>query len=319
MIKKSYSSNLIDPVGRRIRKLRVSLLDACNFRCFYCMPEDTKFMNSSRLLSPSEISNIVSTLLGYGIDQVRLTGGEPLLRKEFRDIVLRLSELNLKKLSVTTNGYYLSQHLEFLKNTKCKNINISLDSLNKDKFNLIARRDGFENVYSATVAAAKMEFAVKVNVVMLKGVNDQEVFDFIQFAADHNIEVRFLEIMKIGQACGKQDSMFISAQEVINRISSKYKLIRQSVESDSTSFNFVTESGARIGFIASESQPFCQSCSRWRLSADGFLRACLMSEKGYSLRGVPREEQEVLFRSLLKLKPTSRIKSVDNLMNQIGG
>ncbi len=310
---------LIDSHGRRIRKLRVSLLDACNFRCFYCMPLDAKFMKQDKYLSPAEIESICLKLSEYGLEQIRVTGGEPLLRKEFRDIMSRLSALPIDKIGMTTNGYKLDQELDFLQSTRCRHINISLDSLSKENFNKITRKDVFDNVYSSILQAKKMGFNVKINTVLMKGVNDHEIFDFMDFSAANDIEVRFLEVMKIGQACGAQDNLFMSAGDAILKMKEKEGLDIVEVESDSTSFNFRTESGAQIGFIASESMPFCGSCSRWRLSADGFLRACLMSNKGVKIKGADDSSYDELLHSLLPMKPTGRIDHIKQDMNQIGG
>lgn len=318
-MKQTTHKKLVDPYGRRIRKLRVSLLDACNFRCFYCMPSDAKFMKASKWLSPLEIEGICSKLSDYGLEQIRITGGEPTLRKEFRDIVLRLSTLPIKKLGMTTNGYFLERELEFLRDTRCHNINISLDSLSKDKFNQITRRNAFDKVYASICHAKEMGFNVKVNTILMKGINDQEILDFVKFSAVNDIEVRFLEVMKIGQACSSQDQLFISADEAISKIETQEKLIPERVEIDSTSFNYKTESGAKIGFIASESKPFCGACSRWRLSPDGFLRACLMSNKGVKVRGADPKQYDELLNSLLLMKPLNRISHVLEDMNQIGG
>ena len=310
---------LIDPHGRRIRKLRVSLLDACNFRCFYCMPEQAKFMSSAKWITPDEIEGICKTLCTYGLEQIRITGGEPTIRKEFRDITTRISNLPIDKVGLTTNGQHLEKELDFLKDTRCQHINISLDSLTPEGFHHITKRNVFDKVFSGILRCKEMGFNVKLNTVLMRGVNDHEVSDFIKFSAKHDIEVRFLELMKIGQACGVQDKMFIAADEVIARVEEKEQLDKVVVEHDSTSFNFTTSSGGKIGFIASESKPFCGACSRWRLSPDGFLRACLMSNKGMKIRGVDPANYGPILKEVLAMKPTGRIHHVLQDMNQIGG
>lgn len=312
-------SILQDPHGRYIRKLRLSLLDKCNFRCFYCMPLNAKFLPTSELLTPQEIEDICDPLVKLGITQIRVTGGEPTLRKDFDEIMARLANLQAEKLSLTTNGFHLTSKLEFLKKLKCHHINISMDSLSEEKFNKITHSKGFRKVYESILEAKSQGFIVKINALLLKGVNDEELFDFIHFSAEHDIEVRFLELMKIGQGCLNQKTQFLSADEAIQRISEREKLTRAQVEPDSTSFNFITSSGAKIGFIASESKPFCQSCSRLRLTATGKLRACLMSEKGVNLRGVPKEEYSEILKTVLAMKPTGRIHHLNQNMNQIGG
>ncbi len=313
------TSALIDKHGRRIRKLRVSLLDACNFRCFYCMPIDAKFMPVSRLMPPEEIYNICETLTGYGLEQIRITGGEPTMRREFRDIVTALSRLNLASLGLTSNGLILKKHLSFLRETKCKNLNISLDSLDQNNFARITRRDVFQTVYETICQARDLGFQVKINTVLMRGINDHELEDFLNFSEREGIEVRFLEVMKIGQACSGQNQTFMPADEAIARFKELRTLRPVRVDFDSTSFTYETDQGGKIGFIASESKPFCGSCSRWRLSADGFLRACLMSERGIRIRGVKPQDYEVLLQQLLPMKPTGRIEKIEQDMNQIGG
>ena len=310
---------LVDSYGRRIKKLRVSLLDACNFRCVYCMPLNPVFMASSRWLRPEEIEKICAALVDFGLEQIRLTGGEPMLREDFRDIVLRLSSLPLDKLGLTTNGWNLAKELDFLSDTNCRHINISLDSLTKEIFSRITRRDYFSKVLDSILSAKRLGFHVKINTVMMRGVNDHEIFDFLKFSAEHEVEVRFLELMSIGQVRGSGDKLFIPASEVIQMISSQEELTGEQSECDSTSFNFKTSSGASIGFIASETLPFCRNCSRWRLSADGFLRACLMSEKGIYIRGADPEDYKSKLSELLMMKPYGKIERVEKYMYKIGG
>ncbi len=310
---------LIDNYGRRIRKLRVSLLDACNFRCVYCMPLNPVFMDSSRWLRPDEIEKVCSTLVDFGLEQIRLTGGEPTLRDDFRDIVLRLSTLSLDKLGLTTNGWNLTKELDFLNDSNCKHINISLDSLTKEIFNRITKRDYLDKVLDSILSAKRLGFHVKINTVLMRGINDHEIFDFIKFSAEHDVEVRFLELMSIGQVSGSKDKLFVPASEVIQMISSREELTGEQSKCDSTSFNFKTSSGASIGFIASETLPFCHNCSRWRLSADGFLRVCLMSEKGIYIRDTVPEDYKLILNELLKMKPYRKIERVEQDMYKIGG
>lgn len=317
--KEGQNLKLIDSYQRHIHKLRVQLTDACNFRCFYCMPENTRFKKKSELLSVSEIINICSILNELGIDEIKVTGGEPTIRQEFEEIIVKLSELPLKKLSLTTNGFILEKKLAFLKTTNCRNINISLDSLEPEKFNMITKSHYFKETYNSILKAKEMSFNVKVNVVLFKGINDEEIFDFIDFSSKYDIEVRFLELMKIGSAYEMNPKLFIPAAEMIKKIKSKEKITRENVSIDSTSFNYKTISGARIGFIASESKPFCGSCSRLRLSAAGKLRACLMSESGLNLRGKNRDEYKEILYAVMGMKPPGRIHHIDQLMNQIGG
>ncbi len=310
---------LIDQYKRHIHKLRVQLTDACNFRCFYCMPENIKFKKRNDLLSSQEIVDICTILNEFGIDEMRLTGGEPTISKDFEKIVLGLSELKLAKFGLTSNGFILEKKLSFLKNTNCQSINISLDSLNEERFNQITKGNYFKSVMSSILKAREMDFNIKLNVVLFKGINDQEVFDFMDFSIKHDIEIRFLELMKIGPAYEMNPELFISAGQILKQIKQKEQLIKQKVSVDSTSFNYISESGAKIGFIASESKPFCGSCSRLRLSATGKLRACLMSEAGLDLKDKKKSEYKDILYSVMSMKPSGRIEYIEQSMNQIGG
>lgn len=304
---------LIDQHGRRIKKLRVSLTDKCNLRCHYCMPVDQIFMDESKYLPVDELVEIVSELKSMGLEEVRLTGGEPLMRKSFSQIVNELGKLNLKKIGLTTNGIYLDKYLDVLKSNRVFFLNISLDSLNEENFKKITLGNHLKKVIANIRLAVKEGFVVKINTVLMKGINDHEILDFVKFSEDESVEVRFLELMRIGHARPEQNEQFISAAETM-KVMGPLKTV--TVPHDSTSFNFVTENGGQIGFIASESQPFCGQCSRWRLSADGILRACLLKDDGLSVRTNNRSE---IYQALLGMKPISRPLEVSHSMNAIGG
>ncbi|MCB0365001.1 MAG: GTP 3',8-cyclase MoaA [Bdellovibrionaceae bacterium] len=313
------SAELKDNYGRKMRKLRVSLLDACNFRCFYCMPMKPQFMSSKKYLAPQELVRICSLMVDQGIEQIRLTGGEPTLRKEFKEIMVGLADLPLKKLGLTSNGFWLEQHLDFLYDLNCRHINISLDSLNRNQFKEITRVDGLHRALESIRAAHQKGMEVKVNTVVMRGINDHEIEDMVRFADEEGIEVRFLELMRIGQACGDQKDMFVSAKEILARVSAFGELVVDEREADSTSFNFKTPNGGSVGFIASESMPFCHTCSRLRLSADGKLRACLMLDKGFDLKNMTDEEITAAAHRVIHFKPYERLDEVAQDMNQIGG
>jgi GTP 3',8-cyclase len=311
--------DLTDGYGRVIRKLRVSLVEACNFRCFYCMPDQPKFAPFSALLSAGEIIETCAELNRLGISQVRLTGGEPTLRRDFRDVVQGLSALPLEKLGLTTNGLLLDEHLDFLADTACRSINISLDSLRQDRFEAITRSPHFGTVRRNIIAASERGFRVKVNVVVARGTNDDELLDFVEFSAAHGVPVRFLELMRIGPRHRDFEQLFVSADEMIDVLRARCSLRPVPVENDSTSFVYRTENGAEVGFIASESKPFCASCSRLRLSATGHLRACLMSERGLSVRGLPAHRLKQVVAAVMAMKPDGRLPHVEQAMYQIGG
>jgi cyclic pyranopterin phosphate synthase len=310
---------LTDPSGRVMRKLRVSLTDACQYRCFYCMPEHPVFTRNADLLSAVEYGAICSELVSMGIEELRVTGGEPTVRPEFREIMTVLSGIPARRLSLTSNGQLLERHLDFLRDLGCMHLNISLDSLDAGRFERITRGGDFRTVMSSIEKATAMGFTVKVNAIVFRGVNDDELPDFARWSAASGVEVRFLEYMKIGPEHTTNFDRFVSADEMIAGLEKFVTLRPVAVPYDSTSFVFETSEGARLGFIASESKPFCGTCSRLRLSATGTLRSCLMSERGVSLRNAAPSGYEEILSKVMAMKPTGRLDHVDQAMHEIGG
>ncbi len=314
------AEGLVDPSGRVMRKLRVSLTDACQYRCFYCMPENPAFTRNADLLSAAEYRSICGELVARGIEELRVTGGEPTVRPEFREILSALAELPAKRLSLTSNGQLLERHLEFLRDIGCRHLNISLDSLDAGRFERMTGGGDFRKVTRCIARAAEMGFHLKINAVVFRGINDDELSDFARWSAENRIEVRFLEYMKIGPGYREHwETRFLPAADMIARLEREFALLPAEVPADSTSFVFETPEGARLGFIASESRPFCGNCSRLRLSATGVLRSCLMSERGLSLRSLPPSEYPAVLSSVLSMKPGGRIDHVDQAMHEIGG
>jgi GTP 3',8-cyclase len=270
-------------------------------------------------LSPEELVEITSGLEELGVRQIRLTGGEPLARREFREIAEGIGRLPIEKFGLTTNGYWLEGELPFLAEIGCRHINVSLDSLQADNFESITRTPFFERVVASILKAKEMGFPVKINCVLIRGANETEVEDYVRFSARHDIPVRFLEYMKIGPDRHRHDETFISAGEVIERLEEHWSLTPIHADQDATAFSYRTDDGAEIGFIASESRPFCQHCSRLRLSSRGMLRACLMKEDGINLTGVPRERYPDILDQVMAMKPTGRIEEIAQPMFEIGG
>ena len=310
---------LVDGHGREIHKLRISLLDACNMSCLYCMPEEKEFLAKKNWASAEEIVEIASNLALYGIDQVRLTGGEPLLRPDLRTIIKKLDKLPLIKFGLTTNAIHLERELSFLKNTNCQHLNISLDSLDRENFFKITQTDTFSKVFHSLMKAQEFGLKVKVNTVLLKGLNDHEIDQFILFSKKTGIEVRFLELMKIGVANHYFTKHFISADEIIKKMELKWDFKQKPMPKDSTSFNFTFNNGAEIGFIASESKPFCGGCSRLRLGPDGAIRPCLFMDQGICLKGLKGDDLLEALQKTIRLKPTNRIPTIERPMHKIGG
>lgn len=309
----------MDQHGRKIRKLRLSLTDKCNLRCHYCMPVDSTFMDEGNYLTPAEYQEIIKELCDYGLEELRLTGGEPLLRKSFSEIADLIGVLPLKRIGLTTNGILLDKFLDVLKRNRIFDLNISLDSLDPENFRRITYGNHLQRILRNIESAKEMGFKIKINVVAMRGVNVHEVFDFINYSQKTGLEVRFLEIMRIGHALDKQNEQFISAQDIKAMIQSRHELKPMVMEKDSTSFNYLLDNGAHVGFIASESQAFCGHCSRWRLSSDGIMRACLLKDDGLSIKNTSFEQRERLYQNLLGMKPFTRPAEVTHQMNAIGG
>ena len=305
--------------GRPLTKLRVSLLDACNFGCVYCMPATAAFCHKEDYLSSDEISEIVGNLVNYGVEEVRLTGGEPTLRHDLADVVEKLGKLSLKKISLTTNASRLLQFLPALADGPCRSMNISLDSLEPDNFKKITTHDGLGRVLDTIERARAMGFKIKINTVVMKGINHHEVKNFVRFAERENIEVRFLEVMNIGVVRPHFQEWHYSGHDILRDIESEFGLSPVQMPADSTAQVFTTAQGGRVGLIASESMPFCGGCSRLRLSSKGVLRACLMKEDGKNLRGVQPSEYAPLLQEIALMKPMTRIKEIPEPMYQIGG
>lgn len=274
--------------------LRLSLTEACAFRCPYCLPEGPKLVTPpSQALSIVEIQRIVGLLAKQGVNRVRLTGGEPLHRKDVLDVVKTLKGIpGIREVALTTNGELLGPLAGPLKEAGLDRINIHLDSLKEDKFFQIARRSDLGTVLESIAAAIGAGLSpVKINAVIMRGVNDDELPAFCDFAVRWNVTVRFIELMNTGSAQDFFKRHFISAAEMRERIGERYTLEPRFDDrgaAPAEEYN-LAELGATVGFIASESEPFCASCNRLRLTADGRLTRCLYEQSGIPLRAHLRE------------------------------
>lgn len=270
--------SLQDSSGRLVTSLRVSVTDKCNLRCRYCMPEQgVSYIPHAEILRYEEMERIIQVALQLGITKVRLTGGEPLIRKGIIECITRLhQQQGLRKIVLTTNGLLLPALAKPLRQAGIAYLNISLDTLNRERFQYITRFDKLDAVLRGIQAAQNAGFPViKVNVVSIRGFNDDEVFDFVEFANAHDLIVRFIEYMPFpGNAW--HPGGFLSTEELQARIAQRYRLIpRDNEPSSSASTYTIQGKSGRIGFISPVSQSFCARCNRLRLTADGYLRPCL--------------------------------------------
>jgi len=276
---------LIDNFGRQITDLRVSITDRCNFRCVYCRSGENDIPGAERL-SFDEYERLVRILVGLGIRKVRVTGGEPLVRPGVAEFLGRLKALGVRDLSLTTNGFTLAERLDSLIASGLDRINISLDSLKPERFEAITRTKTFDQVIASIEAAQASKLRpVKVNAVLVRGLNDDEIEDFAQFARDLNLIMRFIEFMPLDAGHTWTRDRVVTAAEIHERISARWPLISVAHERSETARRYRFADGrGEIGLVAPVTQPFCGHCSRIRLTADGKLRTCLFSKEDHDLK-----------------------------------
>jgi GTP 3',8-cyclase len=288
---------LKDGHGRPIGDLRISVIDRCNFRCQYCMPaEGLPWLERADLLTFEEIERIVQIMAPMGVNEVRLTGGEPTVRKDLAKLVGMLKGIEeLEEISLTTNGYLLERHAEALVRAGVDRFNVSIDSLQRDRFFQQTRRDSLPQVLRGLEALAKFPEAhpIKVNAVAIRDFTEQEVLPFARFAREQPYEVRFIEFMPLdGDRNWKADAVLTGA-EIRDLIHAVYPLEREPRERSATARTYRFADGkGRVGFINPVSEPFCGDCNRIRLTADGKLRTCLFSLNETDLRGPMRDGED---------------------------
>ncbi len=307
-------SLLVDSHGRVIRDLRISITDRCNFRCLYCLPETEAAHNfyrgkwanlpnstpivqqwvpKSRILTFEEIERVTRIATSLGIRKIRLTGGEPLLRRDIEHLVARLAAIpEVEDLALTTNGFHFEEKAQALRAAGLRRVSFSLDSLDRDNFKKITGRDSLAEVLKSIQLARQLGFnPVKVNAVVIRGINDHEIETLAQFAFDQNLGFRFIEFMPLDSARAWLKEMVVPGREVLARLQNRFEL--QPVLSDNlseTAKRWSLPGGrAEIGIIAPVSEPFCGHCNRLRLTADGKIRTCLFSITEHDLRSLLRE------------------------------
>jgi len=330
------SGPLIDSFGRVHTNLRISVTDRCNIRCFYCMPAgNVQFMNRKELLTFEEIERFVRIGVGLGLNKVRLTGGEPLVRKDLHVLVRKLSSIpEIHDIGITTNGIFLAEQAAELKEAGLSRINISLDALDPKKFEEITRRTGYEKVLEGIEAAKRVGFdPIKINTVSIRGMTEEEIVPFGQLARESGVEVRFIEFMPLDADNAWEREKVLFAHEIIERLSNEIVPLLPVGEQDehapASEFEF-SDGVGRISFIASVSRPFCRNCDRFRITADGKLRNCLFSTEETDVKsllrgGVADEEIAEAIRASVAAKKegheinTAKFIQPDRPMYSIGG
>ena len=286
----TVSSRLIDDLGRRLNYLRISVTDRCNLNCVYCMPrERLEKLRHRDILTYEEIFRLVSISAKLGVDKIRLTGGEPMVRSGFCDFLSSLTSISgLKDISLTTNGIFLRDKIQKIKDAGIKRINISLDTLNREKFKTITGYDGFDRVWQGIERARDIGFhPIKINMVVMKGMNDDEVADMAGLSLRFPFHIRFIEYMPIGLTNHTVPFTHISNADVkksLEKVGNLIQVPRSRMDGPTVRYKFEGAPG-EIGFISPLTNHFCQTCNRLRLTANGKLRPCLLSEKEVDIKG----------------------------------
>lgn len=309
----SQPGELVDSYGRVLRDLRISLTDRCNFRCLYCLPETEAAQNFYRghwahlpdsqpilqqwvpkahLLTFEEIERVIRLAVGLGIQKIRLTGGEPLLRHGIEELVRHVSAIpGIIDLALTSNGFLFPQKALALRQAGLRRVSLSLDSLDRENFKKITGRDGLEAVIESIGLAQRLGLhPVKVNAVIIRGLNDHELEALAQFAQDRSLAMRFIEFMPLDSARAWLKELVVPGRELLARLQSRFELrpVSDSNASSTAKRWSLADSGGEIGIIAPVSEPFCGHCNRIRLTADGKIRTCLFSVTEHDLRSVLR-------------------------------
>ena len=283
-------NKLIDNLGREISYLRVSITDRCNYRCIYCQSEkEFEFIPHQEILRFEEIVEIVQEAVNLGVTKVRITGGEPLVREGIVDFIRHLRKINkLEDISLTTNGFFLPEYAEKLKDAGLNRVNISLDSLQEEKYKKITRGGSLEKALKGIDSALKAGLLpIKINTVLIRGINDDEVEDFVRLALERPLNIRFIEFMPSGEeVINEFEDKFISVQEIKEKLIKKYLLnpIKISTANGPAKYYQIKGGQGTIGFITALSQHFCKTCNRIRLTSEGKLRPCLFSNKEIDIK-----------------------------------
>lgn len=330
-------NELIDSFGRTARKLRISVTDRCNMRCIYCMPHNnTKWFEQTDVLSYEEIVRLTTIFVNLGIEKIRVTGGEPTVRDKIENLISALSRINgIKSINMTTNGLLLREKVKQLKQARLEGVNISLDTFRSDRFKAMTGTDGVNKVLNSIKAADNAGLKVKINTVIIRGWNDDEVVDFARFARDTGYTVKFIEFMPLDGTCIWTPHLVFSKKEMIERINKNVKeLVPQYNDSSDPAMLYSFSDGkGTVGFIPSMTEPFCGHCDRMRLTSDGRFLTCLFEDPGYDLKNLLRsgksndDDIRKYILECTKKKPEGVISIIRanalrpalNIMHRIGG
>ena len=314
---------LQDPFKRKINYLRLSVTDRCDFRCQYCMSEDIEFMPKHQMLTIEEMNRLANIFINLGVEKIRLTGGEPLLRRGVNELINKLSlNRKLNELTLTTNGSQLDRKIDVLKQSKIKRINVSLDSLCSENFKKITRIGNLNQVL-ANLEAIKDYFQIKLNTVLMKNINDHEIINLVSYAKEQNFDISFIEQMPLGEIGYDRSTSFINSNDAKKIIEKKYILEKNNKKTGGPAVYWkIKDSNSFVGFISPHSHNFCDSCNRVRVSADGYLHLCLGHNEKINLIEPLRAHDsdhaiERLIIDSLSGKPKSHEFNLENKTNVI--
>ncbi|WP_409522840.1 GTP 3',8-cyclase MoaA [Nitrincola sp. MINF-07-Sa-05] len=328
------ATQLVDRFGRQVRYVRLSVTDRCDFRCVYCMSEKMTFLPRDQILTLEEIGRIAHVFTELGVEKIRLTGGEPLVRRGVLELVDYIGSLGLKDFAMTTNGSQLPHMAKALKAAGLKRLNVSLDSLDADKFRRITRIGDLTKVLEGIDAAREAGFErIKLNAVVMRGRNDDEVLDLVELARARNLDISFIEEMPLGHISDHtRDETYCSSDDVRDIIETRYSLTPTSTQTAGPSrYYAMTDSDSQIGFISPHSHNFCGDCNRVRVTVEGRLLLCLGNEHSVDLKEVLRQypkDNEPLRQTIIDamdLKPEKHHFTTDGdvqivrFMNTTGG
>ena len=283
---------LQDTYRRPIKDLRISVTDRCNFRCTYCMPLDEyEWIARGEILSYEEIARLARLFVELGVEKIRLTGGEPLVRKDLEVLVAHLARLGVNDLCLTTNGALLGEKAAGLKAAGLRRLNVSIDTLDPERFRRITQRGELQPVLDGLFHAKSLGFdPIKLNAVIERGVNDDEIIPLVEFARANGFTIRFIEYMDVGNANHWRSERMVPKAEILERIRAHYGVVEVGREDGSApAVDYTLAGGGDAGVIASVTEPFCFACTRARLTADGKLVTCLFSQTGHDLKGLLRK------------------------------
>ncbi len=292
----SKPKNIVDTFGRVHDYLRISLTERCNLRCFYCMPEDgIQLRDKAEFMTTEELIFIAKKFVDLGVKKIRLTGGEPLVRRDFGTIIRQLGELPVE-LAITTNAVLIDKYIDDIKSAGVKSINVSLDSLKEERFNMISRRSYYTKIRDNIDLLIKNDFHVKINIVLIKGTNDDEIIDFVKWTVNEKIQIRFIEFMPFDGNNWNWEKK-ISFKEILDKVDAFFgkKLVEKLIDgpNDTTRNYKITGGLGSFGIISSVTNPFCDTCNRIRLTADGKIKNCLFSQSELDLLTALRNGVEI--------------------------